>query len=68
MKFKDDKLVNPKLLLNLSADSSKGTGFHNGGKVLVGPDQNIYLVIGTLMSIGRKLKIMTTEQSVMGQA
>jgi glucose/arabinose dehydrogenase len=40
----NDKLVNPKLLLDLPA--SKGGSVHNGGKLLIGPDNNIYLVTG----------------------
>ena len=38
-----DKLINPKLLLDLP--STPGS-VHNGGKILVGPDNNIYLTIG----------------------
>jgi glucose/arabinose dehydrogenase len=45
----NDKLINPKLLLNLPAipvnASSRETN-HNGGKVVVGPDKNVYLIIG----------------------
>ena len=40
----DNKLIDPKLLLNLPASS----GWHNGGKVIVGPDNNLYVVIGDL--------------------
>ena len=43
--FVDGKLTNPKLLLDL--DASRGAS-HNGGKVLVGPDNNIYLVVGDM--------------------
>jgi len=44
-----NKLIHPKLLLDVSG--SRGVGnktdeFHNGGKILVGPDQNVYLVVG----------------------
>ncbi|PWU82060.1 MAG: hypothetical protein DLM72_03760 [Candidatus Nitrosopolaris wilkensis] len=39
----DNKLVNPKLLLSLPADLGS---LHNGGKLLIGPDQNIYLGVG----------------------
>ena len=39
----DNKLVNPKLLLDLPA--SPGAA-HNGGSILIGPDNNIYLSIG----------------------
>jgi aldose sugar dehydrogenase len=38
-----NKLVNPKLLLDLPATPGY---IHNGGVVLIGPDNNIYLVIG----------------------
>ena len=41
----NQQLVNPKLLLNLPA--LPGTN-HNGGKVVVGPDNNVYAVIGDL--------------------
>jgi aldose sugar dehydrogenase len=46
----DNKLINPKLLLDLSATSPdpKGENNHDGGKVLIGPgaDKNIYTGIG----------------------
>ena len=44
----DDKLVNPKLLLSLPANSPEpGTeNNHDGGKVVVGPDHNVYVAIG----------------------
>src|SRR5918911_2091349 len=41
----NDQLVNPKLLLNLPA--LRGPN-HNGGKVVIGPDSNVYTVIGDL--------------------
>ena len=40
------KLVNPKLLLDLPAIPENQRGEHNSGKVLIGPDNNVYLVIG----------------------
>jgi aldose sugar dehydrogenase len=39
----DNKLVNPTLLLDLPASSGAA---HNGGSILIGPDNNIYLPIG----------------------
>ena len=39
----DNKLVNPKLLLDLPASPG---GSHNGGSMLIGSDNNIYLPIG----------------------
>ena len=43
----DNKLVNPLLLLNLPATSPivGHENNHNGGKVLIGPDNNVYLVV-----------------------
>jgi aldose sugar dehydrogenase len=41
----NNQLVNPKLLLNLPALPGPN---HNGGKVLVGLDSNVYTVIGDL--------------------
>ena len=43
----DNKLVNPKLLLDLPATSGP---YHNGGKVVIGPDNNVYVVIGDVFS------------------
>ena len=42
----DNKLINPKLILNLPATPGP---FHDGGKVLMGPDKNVYVVIGDLL-------------------
>jgi len=39
----DNKLINPKLLLDLPLYPA---GFHNGGKIAIGPDNNIYIVVG----------------------
>jgi aldose sugar dehydrogenase len=39
----DDKLVNPKLLLDLP---SGPCCVHNGGKIAIGPDNNVYTIIG----------------------
>jgi aldose sugar dehydrogenase len=37
------KLINPKLLLDIPTTPK---GIHNGGKLLVGPDKNVYVIIG----------------------
>ena len=42
----DDRLVNGKLIFELDP---KGRIVHNGGKIIVGPDNNVYLVIGDNM-------------------
>src|SRR5215211_7092063 len=39
----NDKLINPKLLLDLPATPGPA---HNGGAVTIGPDNNVYLAIG----------------------
>jgi aldose sugar dehydrogenase len=50
--LRDDELTNPKLLIDASGVRGVGSiggdsvGFLNGGKILIGPDQNIYLVVG----------------------
>jgi aldose sugar dehydrogenase len=47
----NNKLVNPKLLLDLPAvPSPGGETNHNGGKVIIGPDHNVYTVIGDVGS------------------
>jgi glucose/arabinose dehydrogenase len=44
----EDRLVNPLLLLNLPATSPivGHENNHNGGKVVIGPDNNVYLIVG----------------------
>lgn len=44
--FVDGKLINPLLLLDLPANPVNGRAEHNGGKVLIGPDDNVYYMIG----------------------
>lgn len=39
-------LENPVLLLDLPAIPDNGRGEHNGGKIRIGPDNNLYYVIG----------------------
>ena len=48
----DNKLVNPLLLLNLPATSPilGHENNHIGGKVVIGPDNNVYLVVGDVGS------------------
>ncbi|HKG89374.1 MAG TPA: PQQ-dependent sugar dehydrogenase [Nitrososphaeraceae archaeon] len=40
------KLVNPKLLLDLPATPGPA---HNGGVVVIGPDDNVYVVVGDIL-------------------
>jgi len=44
--LKDNKLVNPALLLNLPAWPAPA---HNGGVVIIGPDNNLYITVGDLV-------------------
>jgi glucose/arabinose dehydrogenase len=44
--LKDNKLVNPKLLLHLPAWPAPA---HNGGILKIGPDDNLYITIGDLV-------------------
>ncbi|HYG00559.1 MAG TPA: PQQ-dependent sugar dehydrogenase [Candidatus Saccharimonadales bacterium] len=41
-----DQLINPVLLLDLNAIPPNGRGEHNGGKIRIGPDNNVYVVVG----------------------
>jgi glucose/arabinose dehydrogenase len=41
--LEDNKLVNPELLLGLPVTNDT---VHNGGKVAIGPDKNVYTVVG----------------------
>ena len=51
-KFKlvNGSLTSAKLLLNIPAKISgeKNIGIHNGGKVIIGPDDNVYLIVGDI--------------------
>ena len=44
--LKDNKLLNPKLLLKLPAWPAPS---HNGGVIRIGPDNNLYLTVGDLV-------------------
>jgi aldose sugar dehydrogenase len=41
----NDQLIDPKLLLSFPAEPKP---FHNGGKVIIGPDNNVYVTSGDL--------------------
>jgi aldose sugar dehydrogenase len=44
--FVDGQLINPVLLLDLTATPPNDRAEHNGGKVRIGPDNNVYYMIG----------------------
>ncbi len=44
--FINGHLENPTLLLDLPADPDNGRAEHNGGKIRIGPDNNVYYIIG----------------------
>ena len=44
--YKDGQLFNPVLLLDLTAIPVNGRAEHNGGKVVIGPDNNVYVIVG----------------------
>ena len=44
--YVDGQLENPTLLLDLTAIPDNGRGEHNGGKIRIGPDKNVYYIVG----------------------
>jgi glucose/arabinose dehydrogenase/plastocyanin len=44
--FVEGRLINPVLLLDLTAIPPNARGEHNGGKIRIGPDNNVYYMIG----------------------
>jgi glucose/arabinose dehydrogenase len=60
--FVDGKLVNGRLLLDLPA---KEASHHIGGRIVIGSDENVYLVVGDLQDPGQStLNHITTTQNV----
>jgi aldose sugar dehydrogenase len=54
----DNKLVNPKLLLDLPATPG---AIGNGGKVIVGPDNDVYITIGDVGINGHNTKAQNIQ-------
>jgi aldose sugar dehydrogenase len=57
----NNKLINPKLLLDLPAYPGP---YHNGGAITIGPDNNIYIPIGDLDDIDDKKYQGTQAQNI----
>ena len=63
--FLDGKLVNPNLLLDLPAiPESK----HNGGVIVIGPDNNVYTVIGNVNDRERPAYLTISENYEKGSS
>lgn len=61
--FANDKLTNPKLLLDLPFAPGP---YHNGGAITIGPDQNVYLTVGDLDNVDDKPRPSSKIQNVEG--
>ncbi len=44
--YVNGELINPVLLFDLTAIPPNERGEHNGGKILIGPDNNVYFIVG----------------------
>ncbi|MBA2267348.1 MAG: PQQ-dependent sugar dehydrogenase [Nitrosopumilus sp.] len=44
--YVNGELINPLLLFDLTAIPPNERGEHNGGKILIGPDNNVYFIVG----------------------
>jgi aldose sugar dehydrogenase len=60
-----NKLINPKLLLDLPTTPGPQ---HNGGVVKIGPDNNVYIVIGDLNYIMNQSAYTLAQNAVGGRA
>ena len=63
--YADGKLVDPELLIKIPYPQNFSF-IHNGGVVLIGPDQNIYLVVGDLGHPVTKAQNANTKLSING--
>lgn len=61
--FVNDRLIDPKLLLDLPFTPGP---YHNGGAIDIGPDKNVYLTVGDLDNVDDKPRPSSTVQNVKG--
>jgi glucose/arabinose dehydrogenase len=57
--FVNNKLINPKLLLNLPANSAE----NHGGYITIGPDNNLYIIIGEVADEFNETAVQTLTQN-----
>ncbi|MDQ2685574.1 MAG: PQQ-dependent sugar dehydrogenase [Thermoproteota archaeon] len=57
--FVDGQLINPLLLLDLTATPPNDRGEHNGGKIRIGPDNNVYFIVGEVG--GHRTQVQNVE-------
>ena len=59
--LQEGRLVNPQLLFDFPAQSA----FHNGGKIKIGPDDNLYIIVGDQQDPGQVPQLhRTTTQNI----
>ena len=58
----DNKLVDPILLLDIQASTTAKSKFHNGGKIVIGPDNDLYLTVGNIQRNSQALNNKTGSQ------
>jgi glucose/arabinose dehydrogenase len=58
--LENNSLINPRLLLDLPVTPGP---YHNGGKITIGPDNLVYLIIGDLHDIDKEESIENQESS-----
>jgi len=63
--YNDGKLISPELLLKIPYPQNFSS-IHNGGVILIGPDKNIYLVVGDLGHPVTKAQNAKTKLSTNG--